>query len=139
MNYYTRRSHLFRRLQQQLAEPVANLLATVYEPRIDQEVSNETFNRLVAAKQRELRNAIKGLTNRDGGRVEIIAKGVAKELIDEAEAANLTMAATQLVSALKRCSQIRTPGQNRAQGHTTKLPDIERVIGQSGKPIGLWR
>jgi len=139
MDYSTRRNLLSQRLQQQIAEPVAELLATAYEPRFETEPYDDKFNRLVVHMQKQLQTAIKDLTSRDGGQIEVIAKQAAKELAEEAKNTDLTMAAAQLIAALERCDQVITANQTPAMLQNKKLPDLERVIGQSGKPIGLWR
>lgn len=139
MEYRARRNHLFRRLRLQLAEPVANLLVTAYEPRVETDESSNAFNKLLAGKKKELREAISNLTTRDGGKVEKMASTVTRELILEAEKSGLMGAVEQLNRALERCAQIKPAAEVREPMPAERLPDMARVIGQSGKPIGLWR
>lgn len=118
-----------------LAEPVAWLLAAAFEPRDDVELPSEHFSHEVLRHQRELRNTIEKLRPREGGRAEALALHAARELRAAAEAEGLSGAAAILDSAIQRCREVKS----RDPLQPMDSPEIERIPGDSGKPIGLWR
>jgi len=64
-----------------LVEPVAQLLAAVYEPRTEGDVVSEEFDKLIRASRERLRKELEGLTSREGGRVEVVAHDLALKLL----------------------------------------------------------
>lgn len=119
-----------------LAEPVAMLVATAYEPRIDGETRPEEFERLVQEQQLRIREALTELTPDQGGKVESVALNAAEELHQSAEKFDVAGSKEVLQAALDRCNGA-TPLVLARERYTFYEPD--RVAGPAGRPIGLWR
>lgn len=133
--YEEQRAELLARSHSLLAPPVGNLVATVYEPRVDGVTYPSAFEELVTAQKSKLRRALASLSPSEGGAVEEVALTAANDLLAEAERYGLAETAALLRSALRRCDGPQQPAPTE---HNLPAPP-QRVPGPSGKPIGLWR
>lgn len=120
-----------------LAEPVAQLIAAAYEPRLDADAPSPDFDAAVAVAKSDLRRALAEVTMTEGGRAESVALRVAKILRKQAEDSGASSAVQLIDEALDRCRHgisATTPDEQQAV-----LIEPERVLSRSGRPIGLWR
>jgi hypothetical protein len=120
-----------------LAEPVAQLIATAYEPRLDGVTHPAEFEDAVALAKRSLRSALADVTPTQGGRAETIALRVAKGLRADAVDAGATPAVALIDEALDRCRNGLDCVAEESPQYT--LVEPERVLNKAGRPIGLWR
>lgn len=130
-----RRQQLFQRIKTLLAEPVANLLATAIEPRSDHEAQDSEFDKLVNTKKNDIKDYLRNLTIKDGAEAESLGLDTIKALLVEAQKHDLNESVKLINSALTRRDAV---GQNK-DPDPFQPPDLERVPGKSGKPVGLWR
>lgn len=119
-----------------LAEPVAMLVATAYEPRIDGEELPEQFEQLVHEQQLRIRDTLAELTPDQGGKVESAALSAARELHQAADQFEVSGARRVLQAALDRCSGAPPGARLRVE---YEFNEPRRVTGPTGRPIGLWR
>jgi len=133
--YNFRREQLFLRLRRVLADPVALLVATAYEPRVDEDPNSHSYNEIIANEQLNLRTELDNITTSKGGHIEEVALKTSERLHHVAEEHALYKSAETLQSALTRSREVK----NNAGPQPLELPNIERVLGDNGRPIGIWR
>jgi len=135
MSFQDRRYKIQTRSETHFAKPLANLLATVCEPRIDREECPTPFDEAISNANQELRKELQELSTKNGGSVEAITLKHANKLLTAADRHKVNGSFDLLRSAIDRCNQV---GEH-TSSQEAELPNIERILDESGKPIGLWR
>jgi hypothetical protein len=138
MSFSAERDRFYGRAKRLLAEPVAWLLAAAYEPRQDSETCPTAFANQIKTAKRDLKYQLQDLTQASGGRIESIAENTARRLLKEADRLELRETASFLRAALSRCENAGSTSVNQSD-RRPKVPEPERVLDGSGRPIGLWR
>lgn len=134
-NFEARRQNLLDKMRPMLAHPVALLVATAYEPRIDNAPRCDEFDAQVSKERQRLRKSIQDLSSNQGGKIEAIALQTVERLLEKAIQYELDESVQALKASIDRGREVRKPEQPKP----AKLPAIDRVLGSAGRPIGLWR
>jgi hypothetical protein len=141
-----RARHFERARRTGVPDSVAQLFATVQEPRCDGEPSTPAFDDARQHEGAHLRERISSpssgssmsLSGGFGGLLETEATMSARRLLAAAEADDLVKAAELLRSALQRCGSI--PLQRTVGIEPSLFPEHVRIADpETGRPIGMWR
>jgi len=138
MTFKAERERFYGKAKRLLPEPVAWLLAAAYEPRQDAETFPTEFATEINTAKRHLKSQLQELTQASGGRIESIAEDTASHLLREADRLGLHETASFLRAALRRCDNAG-PTSAPQLDRRPKVPEPERVLDDTGRPIGLWR
>ncbi|GLY71343.1 hypothetical protein [Amycolatopsis taiwanensis] len=142
-----RRRNLERARRSGVPDSVAQLFATVQEPRCDDEPSTSEFDAALKEEGARLKASIttpsydSGMlfdTGGIGGTVETEATASARRLLSVAESNGMEKTASLLRAALEQCDCIST--QRDSGGEALSFPEPERIVNpETGRPIGMWR